>query len=237
MHQHRRTSLFEATVPLCVEEASRQHNSKASKNKVSLRRCKSNPEKKLREEASLQEWQRAWDQKRGYVTDLIAELPPTSVQPQLSYFAYLGNNDPRKRGYQRTAIKEDTQTVVNLGNAIYFQNGPKALSRPANTLPEVMELPRNTIREPIKTDNTELSECCTCICCVKALFYHCTKDHELEGDWGTEPCACEGPGVECVSRWGVLGVLSLFLPCLLCYPVLNGCRKCCFYFSNNSRDA
>ena len=210
---------------------------KASKKGKSLRRCKSNPEKipwKQFQEVKSHEWQRSFDKERGYVTDLTADpAEPTTVQPQLSYFAYLGNiNDPRKGRYQSVSISDDAQTVINLGNAIYFQNRPTSSPRVASTLhmlPEAMELQRNTAREPIKTDKTELLECCTCICCVKALFYHCTKDRDLEGNWADQPCSCKGPGVECAARWGILGILSLFMPCLCCYPVLNGCCKPCFY--------
>lgn len=201
---------------------------KASKKGKSLRRCKSNPEKiqcKVFQEVRPREWQSSFDKERGYVRDLIAD------QPQLSYFAYLGHNKPRKGLYQSVSISDDTQAVINLGNAIYFQSRPISSPRIASThpmLPEVMEMQRNPAREPIKTVDTERLECCTCICCVKALFYHCRKDRDLEGNWAEEPCACEGPGVECAAKWAILGTLSLFVPCLWCYPILNACCKPCF---------
>ena len=234
MHQYRRRSslseilesLSETRTPLCREGSLRQHPALQDvKNNKTLRRCKSNPEKK-KYQKSPQEWQRILDKERGYITDLIADNEPAPIraQPQLSYFAYLGSSDPRKEGYQSVTFSDATETIINLGNAIYFQNQTKRPSSTANQVPMVNEHPWYTIREPpVKADNTRLVECCSCMCCVKALFYHCTKDHELEGNWAAQPCACAKPGVECVARWGILGVLSLIMPCLLCYPFLNGC--------------
>ncbi|XP_066992098.2 protein sprouty isoform X2 [Anabrus simplex] len=68
----------------------------------------------------------------------------------------------------------------------------------------------------------------SCLCCVKGLFYHCSKDYELDRD-GTscadDPCSC-GPH-RLKARWGCLGVLSLVLPCLWCYWPLRGCVGLC----------
>nr|XP_032812248.1 protein sprouty homolog 4-like [Petromyzon marinus]XP_032812249.1 protein sprouty homolog 4-like [Petromyzon marinus]XP_032812250.1 protein sprouty homolog 4-like [Petromyzon marinus]XP_032812252.1 protein sprouty homolog 4-like [Petromyzon marinus]XP_032812253.1 protein sprouty homolog 4-like [Petromyzon marinus]XP_032812254.1 protein sprouty homolog 4-like [Petromyzon marinus] len=64
-----------------------------------------------------------------------------------------------------------------------------------------------------------LLESCTCLCCVKALFYHCSPQTDVgdSGDsWADNPCSCRRAG--CVPRWACLGALSLALPCLLCYP-------------------
>lgn len=211
----------------------RDNKSDVTKRNNTLRRCKSNPEKTIRkkyQDTKPNDLLRLLDIERGYVTDLIADAEePTIVQPQLSYFAYLGKNSTGKGRYQCLSLSDNTHTVINLGNAIYFQNRANSSSRLANTIPEVMEIQRNSVTESLKADNTELLECCTCLCCVKALFYHCTKDGEMQRNWADKPCACEGPGAECVARWGLLGMLSLFLPCLLCYPILNGCYKPWFY--------
>lgn len=214
-----------------LQGTSKQCDSNLMKKHNSLRRCKSNPEKivrKQRQEVNPHEWLRSLDKERGYVIDLIADEQPIQVQPQFSYFSYLGKNGFGRGRYQYRAISEDTQTVINLGNAIYFQNrtNPQSL----DTLPEVIEIQRNPDKEPIKRDSTELLECCTCICCVKALFYHCTKDREMERNWADEPCACERPGIECATRWVTLGILVPFFPCLLCYPILNGCCNPYCYF-------
>ncbi|XP_072941561.1 protein sprouty homolog 2 [Epargyreus clarus] len=52
----------------------------------------------------------------------------------------------------------------------------------------------------------------SCMCCVKALFYHCGSGEEEAG----EPCAC-GPRLACV------GALALPLPCLWLYWPLRAC--------------
>lgn len=63
----------------------------------------------------------------------------------------------------------------------------------------------------------------TCLCCVKGLFYHCCRDHDLEG--ADEPCACGPP--RCAARWGCLCALSLALPCLWWYWPLRACLRLC----------
>ncbi|KAG2456744.1 SPY2 protein, partial [Polypterus senegalus] len=63
----------------------------------------------------------------------------------------------------------------------------------------------------------------TCICCVKAIFYHCSNDDEH--DCADNPCSCSQSN--CCVRWSAMGFLSLFLPCLLCYLPAKGCLKLC----------
>ncbi|KPP61161.1 protein sprouty2-like [Scleropages formosus] len=63
----------------------------------------------------------------------------------------------------------------------------------------------------------------TCICCIKGLFYHCSSDDE--DICVDDPCSCSHS--HCCVRWSVIGVMSLFLPCLLCYLPLKGCVKLC----------
>lgn len=70
----------------------------------------------------------------------------------------------------------------------------------------------------------------SCLCCVKALFYHCSKDHEIE---------CEGDSISCADdpcsclphkrtqRWAWLSALSLALPCLCFYWPMKGCVAVC----------
>lgn len=65
----------------------------------------------------------------------------------------------------------------------------------------------------------------SCMCCVKAGLYHCgegdpdTRDHT----WLHTPCSCTSS--KRLLRWSCLAVLSIPLPCLLCYPVLAGATK------------
>ncbi|EDW17933.2 LOW QUALITY PROTEIN: uncharacterized protein Dmoj_GI12961 [Drosophila mojavensis] len=71
----------------------------------------------------------------------------------------------------------------------------------------------------------------SCLCCAKALFYHCARDNDMDCDDGTgtpcvdNPCSC-GP-YKRTQRWGWLGALSIVLPCLWCYWPMRGCIKLC----------
>jgi protein sprouty homolog 2 len=70
----------------------------------------------------------------------------------------------------------------------------------------------------------------SCLCCVKGLYYHCAKDHEIDCDSETIRCAedpCSCAPYKRVSRWGCLSVLSFLLPCLLCYWPMRGCVSLC----------
>ncbi|CRK90353.1 CLUMA_CG004025, isoform A [Clunio marinus] len=70
----------------------------------------------------------------------------------------------------------------------------------------------------------------SCLCCVKALFYHCSKDHETDFESPTIRCAenpCSCVPYKRASRWGCLSVLSLLLPCLCCYWPMRGCVSLC----------
>lgn len=201
---------------------------KKGKKKDSLRRCKSFPfsgERKYSQETQPGEWKSAWDKERGYVTDLIAENQPVKNQPQLSYFAYLGARSPHFVRYQ--AVSSDADVIINLGTDIISQN--RATDR--TNSPERKEFQGESVyaSEPLKPDRTQLIECCTCMCCVKAVFYHCTKDDEDSGrNWADEPCSCEEPGIDCAAGWCIMGIFSLFIPCLVCYPVMKICSNISF---------
>lgn len=71
----------------------------------------------------------------------------------------------------------------------------------------------------------ELIDYASCMCCVKGIFYHCTKGSYDEGQLAEEPCSCAGPVSSCAPRWGCLAILSLFIPCLWCYLPAVGCKK------------
>lgn len=71
----------------------------------------------------------------------------------------------------------------------------------------------------------------SCLCCAKALFYHCARDNDLDCDDGSgtpcvdNPCSC-GP-YKRTQRWGWLSALSVVLPCLWCYWPMRGCVAMC----------
>ncbi|XP_044749349.1 sprouty-related, EVH1 domain-containing protein 2 [Coccinella septempunctata] len=65
----------------------------------------------------------------------------------------------------------------------------------------------------------------TCMGCVHCVCYHCAAD--AEGEFAPQPCACDCVNDEsCVRRWICLTFLSIFLPCLWCYPPLKMCHWC-----------
>ncbi|PRD19695.1 UNVERIFIED_CONTAM: sty [Trichonephila clavipes] len=68
---------------------------------------------------------------------------------------------------------------------------------------------------------------CSCMCCVRGLFYHWAKDYEMDTDvsCADQPCSCSPH--KRLLRWGCLGLLALPLPCLCCYWPLRGCLKAC----------
>ena len=72
-------------------------------------------------------------------------------------------------------------------------------------------------------DVEQAVEYCTCLCCVKGMFYHYTKDSYTEGRIAERPCSCGPLSTSCVKRWTCLTVCSVFLPCLLCYIPAKGC--------------
>ncbi|KAM6984613.1 protein sprouty homolog 3 [Aplochiton taeniatus] len=64
----------------------------------------------------------------------------------------------------------------------------------------------------------------TCLCCVKALFYHCSAQDEEE-QCADRPCSCSRR--QACARWSVMGLLALCLPCLCCYPPARSCLSLC----------
>lgn len=72
-----------------------------------------------------------------------------------------------------------------------------------------------------------LVDYCTCMFCVKGLLYHCTEDSSCSDTVLDNPCSCTPVNTGCVARWSMLGLLSVFLPCLMCYPLARGCTGVC----------
>merc|ERR1711911_542425 len=70
----------------------------------------------------------------------------------------------------------------------------------------------------------------SCLCCVKALFYHCACDAEDDAADASDaacadrPCSCSG--ARPAARWACLASLSFLLPCLWCYWPLTGGVRC-----------
>lgn len=68
---------------------------------------------------------------------------------------------------------------------------------------------------------------CSCMCCVRGLFYHWAKDYEMDTDvsCADQPCSCSPH--KRILRWCCLGLLAFPLPCLCCYWPLRGCLSIC----------
>ena len=64
----------------------------------------------------------------------------------------------------------------------------------------------------------------TCLCCVKCLFYHYHSSPADDESWVDFPCSC-APSRGRLTRWACLVLLSLLLPCLICYWPLRGVFK------------
>ncbi|XP_037552294.1 protein sprouty homolog 2 [Nematolebias whitei] len=63
----------------------------------------------------------------------------------------------------------------------------------------------------------------TCACCIKGLFYHCSSDDE--DTCVDKPFSCSQS--HCCIRWTTISLLTLVLPCLLCYLPAKGCVTLC----------
>ncbi|XP_077407534.1 protein sprouty homolog 2 isoform X2 [Vanacampus margaritifer] len=66
-------------------------------------------------------------------------------------------------------------------------------------------------------------EFCTCVCCVKGLFYHCSTDDE--DTCADKPFSCTQE--YCCIRWTAVTLLAVIFPCLLCYLPARGCVAAC----------
>ena len=178
-----------------------------------LQRCRSNPEGRWRRHSQDERILMLGKEKE----EALNEQPITDQPQKVPYLSHLGNRAGRFGRYHSVSTTADV--VINLGHDIFVAN-----SSHCSAYPEDLKMER---RASIAYSESIIAqryfECATCMCCVKALFYHGTKDCEFERDWSDEPCACERPGKECAARWSILGILSVFMPCLLCYPICKAC--------------
>lgn len=68
-----------------------------------------------------------------------------------------------------------------------------------------------------------LVEYTTCVCCLKALLYHCSSDDEDSS--ADAPFSCQ-ESRRC-TRWSMAAAMAFVLPCLLCYGPARGCLALC----------
>lgn len=64
----------------------------------------------------------------------------------------------------------------------------------------------------------------SCMSCAECMLYHCMSDEE--GEYAAHPCECATVDENCGKRFLGLALLSLFVPCLWCYPPLKLCHRC-----------
>ncbi|XP_061745125.1 protein sprouty homolog 2 [Nerophis ophidion] len=67
------------------------------------------------------------------------------------------------------------------------------------------------------------AESCTCVCCLKGLFYHCSSDDE--DTCADKPFSCSQS--RCCVRWAAVALMAAALPCLLCHLPARGCVAVC----------
>lgn len=130
----------------------------------------------------------------------------------LSYFSYLGDN------FNRSSADSP---VMNIGSGMVLSCNSSSFK---GSIPSTTEHFPVVFAADDDTRTNELIDYCTCMCCVKALFYHLGKDSEEDIDDGTI-CSCEEPGVTCVKRWGFLSLLTCCMPFLFFYAPLKGFQK------------
>lgn len=66
-------------------------------------------------------------------------------------------------------------------------------------------------------DRDRVVDAVTCLCCVKAVFYHCCGDEDDDTHCSDSPCACTGRP-RCCPRWTCLVLAgATCLPCLVLY--------------------
>jgi sprouty-related EVH1 domain-containing protein len=66
-------------------------------------------------------------------------------------------------------------------------------------------------------------ETVSCLCCPRSVLFHCMSDEEHNYDL---PCVCDASDERNCTKWTVLALLSIFVPCLWCYLPLMACHKC-----------
>eukprot|EP00112_Aurelia_sp_Birch-Aquarium-sp1_P019545 Seg485.2 transcript_id=Seg485.2/GoldUCD/mRNA.D3Y31 product="Protein sprouty 2" protein_id=Seg485.2/GoldUCD/D3Y31 len=84
-------------------------------------------------------------------------------------------------------------------------------------------IPSPTVEEDCLQPVRHCIDYCTCMICVKSAYYVCCDAEDDTGTSTYDPCYCGKPSGGCLKRWGCLGLLACFVPCIVCYPVARGC--------------
>lgn len=151
----------------------------------------------------------------------LGSLSTREPPAPLCYFAYLGRLTPAPKDTQRGRLHSAhdmlaDRPVIITSTSIVSPYATNVICQEFEAIEE----------EERRGDCHDLLDCCTCMCCVKGFFYHCTKDTKDEGKIAEDPCSCQGSVNECMGRWGVMGIMSIFMPCLWCYLPFEAYFKC-----------
>ena len=71
-----------------------------------------------------------------------------------------------------------------------------------------------------KLKSGDLIDACSCMLCVRSVSYKYTGNDD--GDFN-EPCSCQGSTKSIVGRYVCMGLIAVFLPCMLCYLPAKAC--------------
>ena len=70
-------------------------------------------------------------------------------------------------------------------------------------------------KKPLKRN--DVIDACTCMWCVKSANFKDEKGELIE------PCSCQGSTKSVVGRYVCMGLMAIFLPCMLCYLPAKAC--------------
>lgn len=87
---------------------------------------------------------------------------------------------------------------------------------------DTMVKPSNCTYESAAKSNRcdHVIDVCSCMCCVKGVFYHLNKDRDDSGEENL--FTCNELSVECSKRMCFLCLSTFCCPCMLFYPLLKG---------------
>lgn len=83
--------------------------------------------------------------------------------------------------------------------------------------PRKGELDQQWMEEAAGYGTSRVVDAVSCLCCVKAVFYHCCSDEDDDSHCSDAPCSCTGRPL-CCPRWTCLVLAGITcLPCLILY--------------------
>ncbi|XP_033631481.1 protein sprouty homolog 2-like [Asterias rubens] len=134
-----------------------------------------------------------------------------------------------KREVSRTSEESDSSAQTTTPLRCYDSNIPIACQACGKCCCDKCrtrtDFPQTWLCGRYKCSAENTLEYCTCLFCVKGLFYHFADSNHDDYSWGDKPCSCGDK--KCCMRWSIMGMISLVLPCLWCYLPGRGCISSC----------